>query len=969
VAVAVITGSLAIGDSVHNSLVKRVEDRLGRTETFIFSRYSYLDDVIIDNLSANVKGALLSNGFISVSGKLIPVMIWGLDGLEIEKGESKINTALYNEIKTAQTKDIVLRLPAAGMVPLGSMFVTDTYTKSLRLELNSVVSDEEGGNLNLKNEQIVPFNIFVNREELAETLEIEGKINLILADKKIYKEDFASAWNYKMSGLKVKKESQKTSITSERIFIQNKVVETLCKNDSTSNRIYTYLANFLAASRPPQTAHCTIPYSFITAVDYYKGKKLKLDEIILSDYAAKRLNVKIGDTISITCFISKQFKTLTEDSIFLKVGKIASLEELQGDKTLVVDFPGLSNVENCTDWNSDLPINMSLITDEDEEYWEKYKNTPKAIVPYSALAPRWANAYGSATVLQITDTNRLNNLTFEMFDIQLNYPKQVGISTAKSGVDFASLFLSLSFFIIISSGLLMVIPLSEMLFRRRNEINLLETTGFSKKRTFRLLWRESAPVVIISAMLGVVVGLIYTYLVLFLLGNVWKGATHIESFNLHPNWMKIGIGLFVGVVFSMLLVYICIVRFVCTQKIPMNSDLRIYHKKIRENPLNLCRLRASIVPFNASRLIWASIFYTIKQALLSFITLTLGVFILFSVGLNRQGFSDSSQIKSATGGFSLWCETFVPVYYNIKTEEGRAKLALKDLPNETQAIQILKQSADDASCLNLNKVITPNVLGIDMDEIINSDFKITKTIFDDNDINRFKTAGNSVYPALVDETVLLWSLGKKLGDTLLYLGENGEKASVLLAGTLQNSIFQGYILMDKNLFSEIWSEIAGSEIMLLKVPDNEIVNTKNLISQALNNYGTRVIPTGDRMKMFYSVTDTYLTIFLTLGGLGLLLGIFSFIIVVRRNLIARKKEVAMYRTLGFTEKRIYYLLYQENIIVPFYAILIGALGSLWVVVSGFSHISISTWGLAGILLFVFIFSVMVFVKSEVKRVL
>jgi putative ABC transport system permease protein len=287
-----------------------------------------------------------------------------------------------------------------------------------------------------------------------------------------------------------------------------------------------------------------------------------------------------------------------------------------------------------------------------------------------------------------------------------------------------------------------------------------------------------------------------------------------------------------------------------------------------------------------------------------------------------------------------------------------------------RATSLLKYGADDASCLNLNKVVTPNVLGIDMEELKNSDFKITKTIYDDFfTFEKMKKSNHSVYPALVDETVLMWSLGKKLGDTLVYTGEKGETVSILLAGTIQNSIFQGYILIDKALFSEIWSEISGSEIMLIKVPEPEVAHTKMLISQALNNYGIRVMTTGERLKMFYSVTDTYLTIFLTLGGLGLLLGIFSFIIVVRKNLVARVKEITLYRSLGFDEKRMENLLYKENVSVPLVAVLTGALGALTRISMGFGNVSIGIWGMAIVLLGVFLFCVTEFVKRAVRRFL
>jgi putative ABC transport system permease protein len=382
----------------------------------------------------------------------------------------------------------------------------------------------------------------------------------------------------------------------------------------------------------------------------------------------------------------------------------------------------------------------------------------------------------------------------------------------------------------------------------------------------------------------------------------------------------------------------------------------------------ISRGQRTSLQFDSSKLIWSSLFYAKKQTMLSFITLASGVFIVFSVGLNRQGFVDTSQIRTATGGYTLWCETSVPVYHNIKTEEGRAKLGLRDLANidSWHATSILKYSADDASCLNLNKVVTPNVLGIEMDELLNSDFKITKTIYNDLIPIKLKTTENNVYPALVDETVLMWSLGKNLGDTLIYVGEKGENISIILAGTLQNAIFQGSILIDKTLFSEIWSEISGSEIMLVSVPDSEISGAKMLISQALNNYGIRVTTTGERLQMFNSVTDTYLTIFLTLGGLGLLLGIFSFVIVVRKNILARSKEITLYRSLGFNENKINKLLYKENILTPLSAILAGALGSLLGVSMGFGNVSIWIWALAVVFLAILILCVSTFIKRTVR---
>ena len=209
-------------------------------------------------------------------------------------------------------------------------------------------------------------------------------------------------------------------------------------------------------------------------MDRYKGELLQPDEIILSDYSANRIKAQTGDRIQITYFTSKDLKTLQTRAISLRVKKIIPLSELLEDKTLSAEFPGLTDVESCTDWDSDLPINMDLIKDEDERYWDLYRTTPKAIIAYNAIADDWSNEYGSATAIRLGDaiadnetnktTTRTDNTSPDfstlhagMFGIQQIYPRNAGIYAAKNGVDFSSLFLALGCFIIISVMLLMIV--------------------------------------------------------------------------------------------------------------------------------------------------------------------------------------------------------------------------------------------------------------------------------------------------------------------------------------------------------------------------------------------------------------------------------------------------------------------------------------------------------------------------------
>ncbi|MDR2039091.1 MAG: ABC transporter permease, partial [Bacteroidales bacterium] len=745
ITVAVITGSLVVGDSVRATLVRRVAERLGNTETIIFSRNSFIDKEILNTPLFKVpsaRGILLTNGFVSRSGKLLPVFVWGVDDMSVPRGSARVNPALAGELLVNAPEDLVLRLPATGMVPSGSLFVTENYTTSLRLSCDRIVDVKEGGNISMKNEQVIPFNIFVNQDELAETLETEGKINLILDSRHISAGELENVWNYSHSGMAVNRKNGFTEITSDRVFLQEKVVETISRNNQNTNRLFSYLANSIGRQG------ISIPYSFVTAMDTYKGESLPKDGIILPDYSANRLHVKAGDTVEVSYFISEDLKTLSTNTLKFRVWKILPLADFQNDSTLSADFPGLSDVERCTDWDSDLPIDMDLITAEDEEYWEHYRSTPKAIIPYEAVAGDWGNAYGNATSIRIMDVYPdLSGLHPDMFGIQTVYPREAGLYAARNGVDFSSLFLALGFFIIVSSILLMMVPLSEMLYKRKQEIDLLKALGFTRKRITRMLWSESAPIVLVSSVAGIIAGLLYTALIMWLLGTVWKGATQTGGFSVYPGFVTLLAGFIIGIGLSLWILRTTIKRSLKDKPYYAGRiKLSLRTKKvwvilsgimaILIMILNFFILRSvtlfvivgiillataalwgdylvcrngltRVGGFRSGKMVWATLFAGRKQAMLSFFALATGVFIVFSVGLNRKGFADSSQIRTGTGGYSLWCESSVPIYHNMTTQAGREKLSLTTLPPHTEILQCLRYGADDASCLNLNKVTTP----------------------------------------------------------------------------------------------------------------------------------------------------------------------------------------------------------------------------------------------------------------------
>ncbi len=941
---AVLTGSLLLGDSVRGTLVHRVSERLGKTETVITSGTGFMNETLVQHpLMKNARGYLLMDGFVSVGEKLLPVYVWGTDADTLQEGEVMVNEPLLTQL--GNQEDLVLHLPSHHLVPSGSLFVTKSYATQMRLHVVGVKSVEEGGNLLLKNEQTLPLNVFVNRQHLAEKMELEGKINMVLSDDFIEEEQLAACWTPEQSGIHL----TDSTLTCDGVFIPLNIVEKLGnRNEELSTLYLSYFVNDLIHNAD------TIPYSFVTAVNEWQGEPLEGQDIILSDYAARRLHVQEGDSVSMSYFITRQLKNLDTRAQMLRVKKIVPLASFRQDSLLMTDFPGLTRVENCTDWDSDLPIDMNRVQKEDEDFWHTHRQTPKAVVAYEAVKKDWSNAFGSATAMRFTSRPKVSWLPHDA-DVQLYHPRAQGLKGAAGGVDFAGLFLSLGFFIILSSVLLMKNPLVEMFTQRQGEIQLYQQLGFKDKDIRKGLFKEAFTVMLFASPWGVLAGFAYSTLTLWLLGNVWSGATHTEGFVLHVQPLTLIIGVLIGLLICALTLWWVIrsqLSTVNSQLSTLNSQLSTvnFHLSIVNSillPLTIslivvnfiylhdmvlfivCGLlwiltwglflrhelqrRSSTISnaFNRKQLIRQSVRASLKQHLLAYWTLSLGVFTVFAVGLNRPDFTQALQ---ATGGYQFYVDSRVPIQYDLNNPSVRHKLSLQSLPDSTTFLGFLRHTQDEASCLNLNQVSTPTVLGVDLKEM-----EAFGLIPD----SQLSTANCQLY---LDEEALTWSLMKSVGDTLFYQSERGDSVPVVIAGTYPTGIFHGNAIMSSEDFRRLWPKEGGQEVLLMKSSHPE--EAAEILSMAMNEYGLNVQTVEERIKMFFEVTETYLIIFLTLGGLGLLLGIFSLMIIVRKNLTAQRSTIRQYRATGFPEPLICHLLLHENLLVPFYAICVGAIGSI-----------------------------------------
>lgn len=587
------------------------------------------------------------------------------------------------------------------------------------------------------------------------------------------------------------------------------------------------------------------------------------------------------------------------------------------------------------------------------------------------------------------------NLNIKPEDIGLSFlpVRQEGRRAASNGVDFGELFMGLSFFVIAAGILLITLIAGLNIEERTEETGILSGLGFTMKQINRLLFYEFSLVVLLGSLAGAALGIAYNHAILWALNSIWREIVRTEMLQLYilPKSLIIG-GL------SGFLIGIAVIFYTTRKKLKksiVNLIRGNIFSDAEEKPdhpgkgkrktwivliiailsflfLLIYALMHSIEQFallllGAGAILIAALVALFslwlrkteekgKRNMYSFFGLTLknlsrnrgrsiatvallgiGVFGVIVTGANRKTFygADSSN-SSGTGGFLFWMETTIPILNDLNTAEGKEKYGLSDVPELSDAtfVHFYELEGDDASCLNLNQVSKPAVLGVDpavMERRKSFSFAQLAGFADKEQpwLTLGKDGENEdVIYAFADQTVLTWGLMKQVGDTLTYLNEAGEEVNILLAGGLKSSVFQGNIIISENDFLENFPSSGGAEVLLVDGEKDKKEEIKDALYRYLVDYGVQISGTEKRLAEFYSVTNTYLTVFMVLGGLGLIIGTIGMGILLLRNIHERRNEIGILRAVGFKKQKIFQLLFIENILLLITGIVMGTVASI-----------------------------------------
>ncbi len=910
--------------------------------------------------------------------------------LDAGKSAIAINDTLARRLGLAVGDTLIVRLQKPGIVA-GSAPVAgaESSLQSLRCTVAAIADDAAFGRFSLNATQVPPPTVFLPIALLQEALERPGRANLLLLEtanpsaplepilaRTVHLADYGLA-------LKWLEQAAVFELSSDRVFLDPALADAITRAAPAAQPVVSYLVNeFRHGDR-------TTPYSIATATTAEAAAFLPANlgprEIVLNDWLARDLAARAGDDVRLTYFQSDTAGALVETSESFRVHSIVPLQGLAADTAWMPNFPGMSDAKTTSDWDPGLPLKLDRIRPHDEKYWEEFRGAPKAFLPLAAGRALWSTRWGNATALRFAlDRSREAELTATVLgalspplnQLTLRDLRASAADASQATVDFGGLFIGMSFFLILAALGLVAMLFQLSLLQRNREDALLGAVGIHPQRLARWRLAEGTVILLAGCALGLPLAAVYTRGILRFLESIWAGQGAGAQFVFAASPLSLAAGVTIFLLLSLLGLWLAIrqqTRRALSIRLAAQAEDTTAPARVRRSSqivlviavlvgaaalgasgrvlpaqgafylagfallaagLAACRAwlaRAPQInraaPLDAAYLGGLNLRARRSRNLTVVGLIASAVFMVLSVASFRKHVGrDWLERGSGTGGFAFLAETTAPLNLARDGRPGRFEAFEKSAADLGAIVPLRAGVGDNANCFNLNTTAQPKLLAVDTAALAaRQAFPLQAPGWA---MLRPSNPDDAI-PAFVDETTLLWALKRKIGDTIAYTDEQGRSFDVRIAGTIRDSIFQGYVIVDEQLFLKKFPSHAGYSIFLLdaKSPD-ALPALRSRLETALADAGGHVDLTRDVLAAFHQIENTYIAIFNVLGSLGVVLGSLGLAIVVARNLRERRGEFAVMAAIGIPRGVLARMVFSEYGRLVLWGLAIGAVTSV-----------------------------------------
>ena len=568
--------------------------------------------------------------------------------------------------------------------------------------------------------------------------------------------------------------------------------------------------------------------------------------------------------------------------------------------------------------------------------------------------------------------------------------KATGLRGASGATDFGGLFVGFSLFLIVSAALLVGLFFRLGTESRANEMGLLLALGYGVVRVRRRFLIEGALLGGVGVLLGLGGAVLYAGAMMAALRTLWRSAVGSSYLYLHVEPVTLAMGGAASVLVVLFTIRGAVGRLAGVSPIRLlrgeTADpptaaapparrarwtaivggglAAVLLGGSAASPASIaaylffgggaCLLIAGLAGFTlwlrrrpaapleswslraGSRMAAANASLNPGRSLLCAALVASASFVIVAVGAYGLRFGEETRdLDSGAGGFDLVAEADVSILADLTTVDGRYELGFgedaSELIGQSQVVAFRTVPGDDISCLNLFQPERPRLLGAPAELIERGGFRF-QSLVDGAGEEPWKLLeqdlGPGVIPAIGDFNSVMWILHSGVGQGIEIETERGETVELRLVGLLRKSVFQSELVISEANLAEHFPSRTGASYFLLRTPPGEQDRTVQELERTLGGFGFDAVPTAQRLQAFQAVENTYLGTFQTLGGLGLLLGTLGLAVVLLRNLLERRGELATLQAIGFWRRALAWLVVAENGLVLTAGVAVGAASAL-----------------------------------------
>lgn len=566
-AVAVLAGSLLVGESVRASLARLAVSRLGRAQTALTTQR-----FVREELARELAGAaplLALRGSVAredAGARAGDVLVYGVDerffafhGVapppRLSGRTALLSPALGSELRVRGGEPLVVLVETASDIPGSTLFGRrDDPGRRLRVSALGTLPREGMGEFVLQPTAREVRAVFVPLPMLQRALELPGRVNtVVLTAEGTVAEAVARSVRLEDLGLRLRllPEQRALSLESATSLLDDetakRAAETAERLGFEARPVLIYLANAIRAGDR------AVPYSLVGVLGAPTlGRWARLaptpdaPAIVLNDWTATDLGVRPGDRVSLDYYVWQEEGRIEERSAGFQVAAVVPLAGEAADHTLVPDYPGITESVHLSDWDPPFPIDLSRIRPQDEAYWERHRTTPKAFVPLPVGQKLWGHRLGRLTSLRLVPPEGApleaastayerelmsallppaeSEARLRAYGLEVAPVRERALRAARGSTDFGEYFLYFSSFLVVAALLLAGLFFRLGVEQRLAELGLLRAVGFTPRALLAQFLTEGLALATAGALGGMLGAIAYARLIVWALTTVWQGA-------------------------------------------------------------------------------------------------------------------------------------------------------------------------------------------------------------------------------------------------------------------------------------------------------------------------------------------------------------------------------------------------------------------------------------------------------------